>query len=93
MEENPLTTPRQSSAWQSKPSQPKPSCPSRRSKPQTGPDPSISMRTRSQQRTFETLSSDLLRPLTPEESKTRENNIAQIKHLREAIKKWNRKME
>ena len=93
VEENPPTTSRQTSVQPSKPTQPKPSCPSRHSKPQTAPDPSISMRTRSQQRTLETLSSDLLTPLIPEESKTRENNIAHIKHLRKAMKngieKWN----
>ena len=46
------------------------------------------MRTRQQQR-----AQDPLAPLTPEEVQTRENNIAHIKHLREAIKKgiekWN----
>ena len=40
------------------------------------------MRTRQQQR-----ANNLLTPLTPEEAKTRKNNIAHIKHLREAIKK------
>ena len=75
-------TPRQSSAQQGKPSQPKPSHPPRHSRPQTDPDPSISMRTRQKQR-----ANNPLAPLTPEESKTRENNIAHIKHLREAMKK------
>ena len=97
VEENWLTTPRQSSAQQSKPPQPKPSYPSRHSKPQTDPDPSISMRTRSQQRTVDHLNRDPLAPLTPEESKSRENNIAHIKHLREAMKngieKWNEEIQ
>ena len=46
------------------------------------------MRTRQQQR-----ANNPLTPLTPEEAKTRENNIAYMKHLREAMKngieKWN----
>ena len=53
----------------------------------------MSMRTRSQQRTADPLNFAPLAPLTPEESKSRENNIAHIKHLREAMKngieKWN----
>ena len=39
------------------------------------------MRTRQQQR-----ANNPLTPLTPEEAKTRENNIAHMKHLREAMK-------
>ena len=92
VEENPPTTPRQTSARQSKPPQPKPPRPPRHSKPQTVPDLSISTRTRSQQRTIDQ-NYNPLTPLTPEESKTRENNNAHMKHLREAMKngieKWN----
>ena len=92
VEEEQLTTPQQSSAQQSKPSQPKPPRSSRCSKPQTDQDPSISMRIRSQQRTVDPQNIAPLAPLTPEESKTRGNNIAHMKYLREAIKngieKW-----
>ena len=49
-------------------------------RPHTDPDSSIT--TRQQQR-----GKDPLAPLNPEESKTRENNIAHIRHLREAMKK------
>ena len=67
---------------QDKPTQPKPPCPHGHSRPQTDLDPSTFMRTRQQQR-----AQDLLTSLTPEEAQTGENNIAHIKHLREAIKK------
>ena len=83
-----MTTPRRSSARQSRPSQPKPPCPPRCLKPQTDPDPTTPLKTRRQQ-----LSKNPLAPLTQEEAKTRENNIAHIKHLKEAMKdlieKWN----
>ena len=95
MGENPPATPQQTSARQSKPS-PKPPHLPRCSKPQTDPDPSISTRTRSQQRTIDQNYSPLA-PLTLEEAKTRENNIAHMKHLREAMKngieKWNVAMQ
>ena len=68
-----------SSAQQGKPSQPKPPCPPMHSRPQT--DPESSTLTRQQQR-----GRDPLAPLSPEESKTRENNIAHMRHLREAMK-------
>ena len=89
MEENPLTTPQQTSAQQPKPP-PKPPCLPRRSKPQKDTDPSIFTRTRSQQRTIDQ-NYNPLSPLPLEETKTRENNIAYMKHLREAMK--NREME
>ena len=84
VEENPLTTPQQTSARQPKPP-PKPPHPPRCPKPQTDPDPSISTRTRSQQRTIDQ-NYNPLTPLILEETKTGENNIANMKHLREAMK-------
>ena len=95
MGENPPTTPQQTSAQQSKPP-PKPPRPPRCPKPQRDPDPSISTRTRSQQRIIDQNYSPLAL-LTLEEAKTRENNIAHMKHLREAMKngieKWNVAMQ
>ena len=95
VEENPPTTTQQTCAQQSKPP-PKPPHPPRRPKPQGDPDPSISTRTRSQQRTIDQ-NYNPLAPLTLEETKIRENNIAHMKHLREAMKngieKWNVAMQ
>ena len=62
------------SAQQSKPAQPKPPRTSIHPGPQMDPESSL-------------LTKDPLAPLSPEESKTRENNIAHMKHLREAMKK------
>ena len=90
-----MTTPQQTSAQQSKPP-PKPPHPPRCPKPWRDPDPSISTRTRSQQRTIDQ-NYNPLAPLTLEEVKTRENNIAHMKHLRKAMKngieKWNVAMQ
>ena len=89
--ENPLTTPQQTSARQSKPP-PKPPRPPTHPKPRGDPDPSISTRTRTIDQNYSPLA-----PLTLEEAKTRENNIAHMKHLREAMKngieKWNVAMQ
>ena len=63
-----------SSAQQSKPAQPKPPRTSIQPRPQMDPESSL-------------LTKDPLTPLSSEESKTRENNIAHMKHLREAMKK------
>ena len=63
-----------SSAQQSKPVQPKPPGTSIQFAPQDDPGSSL-------------LTKDPLAPLSLEESKTRENNIAHMKHLREAMKK------
>ena len=68
VEEEKSTTPQWSSARQGKPTQPKPPRPPRCSKPQKDPEPSVSMRTRQQQR-----ANNPLTPLNPEEAKTREN--------------------
>ena len=65
---------RRSSAQQGKPVQPKPSHTSIQSGLQTGPGSPL-------------LTKDHLAPLSPEESKTIENNIAHMRHLRETMKK------
>ena len=66
--------PRHLSAQQGKPTQPKLPHTPMQPGPQTGPESSL-------------LPKDPLAPLSPEESKTRENNIAHMKHLKEAMKK------
>ena len=67
------------SSEQNKPVRPKPPCTSIQPEPQDDPE--------------SLLTKNPLAPLSLEESKTRENNIAHIKHLREAMKKglekWN----
>ena len=68
------TASHRSSAQQSKPAQPKPPCTSIQPGPQVDTGSSL-------------LTKDPLAPLSPEESKTRENNIAHMKQLRGAMKK------
>ena len=68
------TTSHCSSAQQSKPVRPKPPRTSIQSGPQDDSGSSL-------------LTKDPLAPLSPEDSKTRENNITHMKHLREAMKK------
>ena len=68
------TTSHRSSARRSKPAQPKPPCTSIQPEPQDDPGSSL-------------LTKNPLAPLSPEESKTGENNKAHMKHLREAMKK------
>ena len=62
------------SAQRNKPVRPKPPRTSVQSEPQDDPGSSL-------------LTKNPLAPLSPEESKSRENNIVHIKHLREAMKK------
>ena len=69
-----LTTPHPMPAQGNKPVWPKPPRTSIQYEPQDDPGSSL-------------LTKNPLAPLSPEESKTRENNIAYIKHLKEAMKK------
>ena len=72
--------------------------PQRCLKPQTSQGTPVSRRTRSQQKAGDpqNIGETPLPPLTPEESKKRDNNFSHMTHLREAMKtgieKWNKEI-